>query len=182
MGKSLQDQLLALGLASEKKKPAKKKPARPPRKAGQSGSVQRRLKEKTSAELSLDKAYALRKREEKNQTDHARRKKQAEDRKRRQINNDIRKIVEQHRLNDKKAEIPRNFMFRGRIRKIYVTAEQQKALNKGDLGFVYLSGGYHILAVEHLESVRKISAEHIPDLGGGDDEGEDHPVPDDLSW
>jgi uncharacterized protein YaiL (DUF2058 family) len=177
MGKSLQDQLLALGLASEKSKPAK-----PRRKSGKPRPTQRKPKEQAGGEMPLDKAYALRKQEEGRQADKARRKKQEEDLKRRKINNDIRKIVEQYRLNDDKAEIPRNFMFRGRIRKIYVTAEQQRALNEGQMGISYLSGGYHILARENLEAVRSISPDHIPDLGGAGDEEEDHPVPADLSW
>ena len=35
---------------------------------------------------------------------------------------------------------------------------------------VNLSGGYHLLAAEHVEAVRKIAADHVVDLGpeGGD--------------
>jgi uncharacterized protein YaiL (DUF2058 family) len=73
-------------------------------------------------------------------------------------------------------------MFKGRIRKIYVTAEQLKALNSGDLGIVYLSGGYHLLPAEQVESVRQLSAQHVPDLSVGSDEDGDYPVPDDLVW
>ncbi len=179
MSKSLQDQLLSLGLA--KKKPAGKerdtvrKTSAAKHQPGRRGSG-------NTAEVSLDKAYALREREEQRKADQARRKKQAEDRKRREINNEIRKIVEQYRLNSDKAEIPRNFMFRGRIRKLYVTPEQQQALHTGELGIAYLSGGYHLLAPEHLEAVRKISGDHIADLHAGDDNEDDHPVPDDLVW
>ena len=132
--------------------------------------------------MSLDRAYALRNREEKREADRARLRKQAEDRKRREINRKIREIVEAHGLNDAKAEVARNFLYRGRIRKVYVTAEQQKALNADELGIAYLSGGYFILSPEHREAVRAISAEHVVELGGGgEDEGE-HPVPDDLDW
>lgn len=177
MSKSLQDQLLALGLA---KKNARKKPA----KSRQTPNDRRRPPSGRSAddtELSLDKAYALRKREEQKQADKARRKKQAEDRQRRLVNQEIRKIVDKHRLNNKQAEIARNFMFRGRIRKIYVTSEQQTALSEGSLGIVYLSGGYHLLATEPLEAVRAISADHLVDLDVPDDD-EEFPVPDDLTW
>ena len=72
---------------------------------------------------------------------------------------------------------------RGRIRKINVTQDQLKALNTGDLGIAYLSGGYHLLAPEHVEAVRKLSAEHIPDLVSEETEEEhDYPVPDNLTW
>ena len=73
-------------------------------------------------------------------------------------------------------------MFRGRIRKIAVTAEQLRALNGGELGIAYLSGAYHLLAAEHLEAVRQLSAEHVVDLEDGHHDDGDHPVPDDLVW
>jgi len=180
MGKSLQDQLRALGLAKEQQKKQAAgqggKSAKPRRKKGRPG-------QSPGGELSLDQAYALRQREEQKQADLARKKKQAEDRQRRQINNEIRKIVDQHRLNDAAAQIARNFMFRGRIRKIYLSPEQHKALGEGEMGIVYLSGGYHLLASEQLAAVRQISAEHLVDLDGGSEDAEDdHPVPDDLAW
>jgi len=159
MSKSLQDQLQALGLASEKAKQA------------------------AGGELSLDKAYSLRQQEEKKQANTARKRKQAQDRQRRQLNTQIRAIVSKHRLNDTKAEVPRHFMYRGRIRKINLTPDQLKALNAGELGIAYLSGSYHLLAPEHVEAVRKLSAEHIPDLTSGQTEEEnEYPIPDDLTW
>lgn len=179
MNKSLQDQLLALGLA---KKNQQKKAGKTQRQPTRSGRTAATKITKNNAEVSLDKAYALRKREEQKQADTARRKKQAEDRQRRLINTEIRKIIKQHRLNSEQAEIARNFMFRGRIRKVYVTADQHKALGDGSMGIIYLSGGYHLLAGEQLEAVKKISAEHVVDLGGAEPEEEDHPVPDDLVW
>jgi uncharacterized protein YaiL (DUF2058 family) len=73
-------------------------------------------------------------------------------------------------------------MFRGRIRKIHVTPDQLKALNGGELGIAYLSGGYHLLAKKDLEAVRKLSAEHVIELESEVDDDGDHPVPDDLIW
>ncbi len=91
--------------------------------------------------------------------------------------------MSKHRLNVTKAEVPRHFMYRGRIRKINLTPDQLKALNAGELGVAYLSGGYHLLAPEHVEAVRKLSAEHVPDLASGNPEKtEEFPVPDDLTW
>ncbi len=190
MSKSLQDQLLALGLAREKpnrpRKPSQRRPGKAVRQSG-AGSLQKqgqgRAKQVDGSELSLDKAYALRKQEEKKQADAARKRKQAQDRQRRQLNKDIRAIVHKHRLNDTKADVPRHFMYRGRIRKINLTPNQLKALNAGELGIAYLSGGYHLLAPEHLEAVRKLSPDHIPDLTSGtSEETEEFPVPDDLIW
>ena len=74
---------------------------------------------------------------------------------------------------------------RGKIipgRSNYVTAKQQAALTAGELGIVYLSGGYHLLARDQVEAVRRLSPEHVPDLGGVSEDDGDHPVPDDLTW
>jgi uncharacterized protein YaiL (DUF2058 family) len=191
MSKSLQDQLLSLGLA--RKKPARK------RREKSSGSPQSRSKNANKqshgtppnprtaeagadAEMSLDQAYTLRKREEQKQAEAARKQKQEEVRRRRRLNKEIGAIVNQHRLNDPKAEVPRNFMYKGRIRKIHLTPEQLKALNEGKLGIAYLTGSYHLLDSEHVEAIRQISAEHIPDLGSDSPDDENHPVPDDLIW
>ncbi len=163
MSDSLQDQLRALGLA--RKKPRTKS------------------KHKSKGSLSLEQAYALREKEEQAAADKARRRKLAEDRKRREINQKIREIVEPNRLNSDAADLSRNFLYKGRIRKVNVSAEQLKSLNDGDLGIVYLSGGYHLLAPEHVEAVRALSEAHVPDLGSGDSSAEEEfPVPDDINW
>jgi uncharacterized protein YaiL (DUF2058 family) len=176
MADSLQDQLRALGLA--KNKPKK----RPNEKTAKKRKRSAPSKGQKGGEVSLDQAYALRRREEQKQADRARRKKQAEDRQRREINRAIKAIVSAHRKNSEKADIARHFMFRDRIRKVYVTREQQKALGAGALGIVYLSGGYHLLEAEQLEAVRKISVEHVVELPDAAEDEDDHPVPDDLVW
>lgn len=175
MADSLQDQLLALGLAKDKpRKPAKKRPKKPAKRGAKAGNP--------PGEMSLDKAWSLREKEEKRSADQRRARKIEEDRKRREINKAIKAIVEPHRMNKPDAEVARNFLYRERIRKVYVTPGQNKALASGELGLVYLSGGYHLLAAEHVEAVREIAADHVVDLGGDEPEEEEFPVPDDLVW
>jgi uncharacterized protein YaiL (DUF2058 family) len=190
MSKSLQDQLLELGLAREKRSKARNPPSRTAgtknRRRGAEkspGTGKGRKKQVDGDEVSLDRAYALREREEKKQAEATRTRKLAEDRRRRQLNKDLRAIVSKHRLNDSKAEVPRHFMYRGRIRKINLTPDQLKALNAGELGIAYLSGGYHLLAPGHVEAVRKLSEEHVPDLSSAEpEEDSEYPIPDDLTW
>ena len=190
MSKSLQDQLLALGFANEKAKKTRKPPVLATGKTQQrfgGGSSpkkgQSRVRKHDRGGLSLDRAYALRQQEEKKQVDTVRKRKQAEDRQRRQLNTQIRAIVTKHRLNDNKAEVPRYFLYRGRIRKISLTPDQLMALNAGELGVAYLSGSYHLLPPERVESVRELSAEHIPDLTCGQtEEKNEYSIPDDLTW
>lgn len=179
MSDSLQNQLMALGLARDKPKKKHQAPSRKPtkpRSRPQDGGQNK------AGEFSLAKAYALKKRDEQKQADRSRQKKLAEDRERRLLNNQIREIVKAHRLNRDDAEISRNFIFRSRIRKIHVSAGQLKGLNAGDLGIAYLSGGYHLLAKEHAEAVHRLSGEHVVDLSSEAEDDGDHPVPDDISW
>lgn len=180
MADSLQDQLRALGLAkSQPEKKRRQNQSGQPRQANKAGSP----KTEPNRELTLDQAYALRAREEKQQAERARRQKIEEDRRRRQLNQAIREIVTVRRLNRDDADIARNFLFNGRIRKIYVTAEQHKALASGELGIVYLAGRYHLLEPDALEAVRRISVAHVVELGSeGEADDPDHPVPDDLEW
>lgn len=193
MSRSLQDQLLSLGLASKRpdsNRGDRKNKATRGKAAGASAQNRKKHVNRPSTvdsgehdtDVSLDQAYALRKQEEQKQAENARRLKQEEIRRRRRLNKEIGAIVNEHRLNDPDAEVPRNFVYKGRIRKIHVTPDQLTALNAGKLGIAYLTGRYHLLAAEHIEAIRAISAEHVPDLAGESPDDEDHPVPDDLIW
>ena len=190
MSKSLQDQLLSLGLARKKSRPVKKGAGQKKHSTNTRGRNSSKdpvkgagnIARESGAEMSLDQAYALRKKEEQQQVETARKLKQEEVRRRRQLNKEIGAIVNSHRLNDPKAEVPRNFMYKGRIRKIHLTPEQLKALNKGELGIAYLTGSYHLLTHEHITAVRQLSEEHVPDLSSESEDDEEFPVPDDLVW
>jgi len=179
MGNSLQDQLRALGLArSASEKQRKKSKRTTPAKQGpvsEHASL-------AAAEPPLDLAWDLRAREEQAEADRRRQQKLEAERRRAEINRTIRAVVDAQRLNCEDAAIARNFLYKGRIRKVYVTVEQQHALNQGDLGIVYLAGGYHILPCAALEAVRAVSPEHVVELGGESEDGSEHPVPDDLIW
>lgn len=175
MGDSLKDQLIALGLA---RADSGKKPKKPARAGGK-----RKKQGAGGGELSLDQAYRLREREEKASAELKKQQKREQDLLRRQLNARIQALVEAHSLNDKKAELKRNFLYKGRIRSVLVTPEQLKQLNDGTLGVVFLRGSYILMLPEHVEEVRGISPDHVPDLGGDEPgEEEEFPVPDDLIW
>ena len=180
MSDSMKEQLVKLGLV---------KPGRKPRGSGGSNQQAKkhggaRGKPVGSAELSLDQAYRLRKKEEKETAESMGQKKRADDLLRKQVNSKIQAIVDQHALNDKSAAIKRSFLYKGRIRSVLVTAQQIKWLNKDRLGVVFLRGSYFLLEPAIVEQVRAISTDHVPDLasGGDSDLDGDHPVPDDLVW
>lgn len=186
MGDSLKDQLVALGLARpEDQKRAPKKGGRKKGGGERAGAGKGgRNRRGHPREMSLDAAWRARQREEKQSAEEKKRRKQEEDRQRRTINLSLQQLVEKHALNDASAELKRNFLYKGRIRSVLVTPEQMKALNAGELGLVFLRGSYFVMAPEHVEAVRAISSDHVPDLGGdqGDESEEEFPVPDDLMW
>ncbi len=134
--------------------------------------------------MSLSKAYHLRSRDDKQAVQAKRQQKRADDLLRRQVNAKIQLLVDAHALNDKKAERKRNFLYKGRIRSVLVTPQQMKALNAGALGVVFIRGNYILMLPDHVEEVRTISPDHVPDLSGNGQDQEDgaFKVPDDLSW
>jgi uncharacterized protein YaiL (DUF2058 family) len=175
MSDSLQDQLLALGLAKEK-------PRQPKRKRG--GKTRGKPKQRggKSGEISLDAAYRAREREEKSRAEQARAEKRALDLERRRLNGEIQTLLEGQALNDRDGDLKRNFLYKGKIRSVRVNAEQLKSLNDGSLALVFLRGDYVVVKPEIAEQVRAISAEHVPDLGSADPGEEEFPVPDDIVW
>ena len=165
MSESLKDQLSALGL----------KPKKAPKKVS-SGKP-------TSADISLDQAYRMRNRQDKQQKEQAIALKRKQERQRREINQKIKALIKANSIRDEAADIKRNFLYKGRIRNILVTPEQLRALNDGQLGVVYLAGNYSLVPSEIVAEVSAFSPDHVPDLKGADSEGEEeHPVPDDLTW
>lgn len=177
MSDSLKDQLISLGLA--KKEPPRKKRKKPARKQGARGKGK-------GGEISLDAAYRARNKDEKQTAEQAKAEKRAEDLRRRKINKEIQTIVDEHRLNDEKAELKRNFIYKGRIRSVLVNEQQLKQLNEGGLALIFLRGNYHVVEPGIAEQVQKLSADHVPDLSASvaeeEEEEGDHPVPDDLVW
>ncbi len=163
MGNSLRDQLIQAGF----------KPAR-----------RRQKSVKKSDGIDLAKAYRLKAREEGKGTAASKQRRQKEDERRRRLNAKIRALVEPQALNTADADRVRNFHDKGRIRMVRVTEAQLDALNRGELGLVYLSGRYFLLKRSVVDQVKALSAEHVPDLASqaSDHDDGEHPVPDDLVW
>ena len=175
MSNSLKDQLLALGLASKKTESRSKK-QRKPLPAAAKGK-------KSNAEISLDQAYRIRSKDDRQQKEAVIARKREQDRQRRQINQKIKLLIKESRIRDAAADSKRNFLYKGRIRSVLATREQISEINNGSLGVVYLSGNYHLMPTDKIEEIRQFAPDHIPDLRGAESEGEEeNPVPDDLIW
>jgi uncharacterized protein YaiL (DUF2058 family) len=175
MSKSLKDQMLALGMAPSKPAP---RPQKPNKHRGKSTKPK-----DSNADISLDQAYRIRSKDERQKKEQALAQKRELERKRREINQKIKTLISDHAVRDEAADKKRSFLYKGRIRSVLATTEQIVEINSGALGVVYLSGNYHLMPADKVKEIHQISPEHVPDLTGAESEDEkDNPVPDDLIW
>ncbi|MDH5833789.1 DUF2058 domain-containing protein [Luteimonas kalidii] len=210
MSDSLRDQLLGLGFKPAPK-PARSQPpqgrpdgGRPPRDArdGQQAGKSRagaqakpgtRRKDgrgpRSREDIDLAKAYAIRAQREKDERVQAERERQEQARLRREARAKLEAFLQGRALNDPAADIARHFPYGGKIKRIYVNAEQLRALNAGELGVVQLSGRYCLVTVADLAQAEALFAPSValkidPDAPAEDDPYADpkYQVPDDLVW
>ncbi len=208
MSNSLRDQLLGLGFkqapkperapqekrsqrpggdrpAQGKPKPAHGKPPHAGRKpAGKGGG-----KPRTREDIDLAKAYAIRAQKEKDERIAAEQAKQEEARQRREARAKLAELVKDKALNDANAEIARHFPYGGKIKRIYVTADQLKALNAGELGVLQMDGRYLLVTAQLLAEAETVFAPAValkvdPNAPAENDPYADpqYQVPDDLVW
>jgi|SRR4249919_797081 len=211
MSDSLRDQLLGLGFKPAPKperpagnkpgasqgKPQHGKPSHGRQGGAPAGKPQQRPAHKPGAkpgqrsreEIDLAKAYALRSQREKDERIAAEAAKQEEARKRREARAKLTDLVKDKALNNADADIARHFPYGGKIKRVYVTAEQLKALNAGELGVLQLDGRYVLVSSELMVQAAEIFPAAIalrvdPDAPAEDDPYADpqFQVPDDLVW
>ena len=180
MAKSLQEQLLAAGLADEKKakqireEKRKAKKLRKQQKAQPSESEQARqraqqaLAEKAARDREINRRY---------QTEVERRALQAQ----------VRQMVETQGFDRRDGEIPYNFVVDKKVKKILVTARLRDQLAGGRAAIVELDGAFHVVPADTAEKIRQRDAEvrviqHQPQATDGEDPYGDFPIPDDLMW
>src|SRR5207342_3463578 len=175
MTDSLRDQLLGLGFKAaapegrpEPKRDDRKRagrpqaPRRPPEKPGRAQERPRQPQQQQRPQpgpragredIDLAKAYAIRAQREKDERIEVERQKQEQARQRREAKARLAELLQDKALNDPAADIARHFDYGGKIKRIYVNAEQLKALNSGLLGVVQLDGRYLLVDVAVLETV-----------------------------
>jgi uncharacterized protein YaiL (DUF2058 family) len=203
MSNSLRDQLLGLGYrpAPKPERPAERKPEprtgksesrERPNRGKPDSRVQRPPRpspKKSQEEIDLGKAYALRAQKEKDDRIEAERLKQEEARKRREAKAQLAVLLKDKSLNDPAAEIARHFEYGGKIKRIYVTAEQLIELNAGRLGVAQMDGRYLLVPLALLLEAEVIFPPAValkvdPNAPASDDPYSDpaYQVPDDLVW
>lgn len=146
-------------------------------------------KPRSREDIDLAKAYAIRAQKEKDDRIEAERLKQEEARVRREAKLKLDELLKGKALNDEAADIARHFPYGGKIKRIYVTAAQLKALNAGELGVLQSNGRYLLVASTVLDEAEAIFAPSValrvdPNAPVEDDPYADpaYQVPDDLVW
>ncbi|HHW4681162.1 MAG TPA: DUF2058 domain-containing protein [Xylella taiwanensis] len=211
MSDSFRDQLVGLGFKPFPKPESKSSPGGKRRpvhaKSGKSGSVHGARSQPSSSDrpssgertkgrllrsqedIDLAKAYAIRAQREKAEQMEIERLKQEAARQRWEAKTRFEALVKDKALNHPEADIARYFSYGGKIKRIYVTADQLKALNAGELGVVQLKGRYLLVTAELLAEIEVVFAPAIalkidPNLPEQADSYADpkYRVPDDLVW
>jgi uncharacterized protein YaiL (DUF2058 family) len=165
-------------------KPSGKPQGAQPR-GGQPGAKPARSRE----DIDLAKAYAIRAQREKDERIEAERLKQEEARLRREARAKLEELLKDKALNKAEADIARHFSYGGKIKRVYVDAEQLKALNAGELGVLQLNGRYVLVTAEVLAQAEAIFPAALalkvdPNAPAEEDPYADpqFQVPDDLVW
>jgi len=205
MADSLRDQLLKSGIVKQVREQPRPQPpqardqrgrpgsgARPPRAEGQPSASSHaarpprneRPARKSSDEIDLAKAYAIRAQADAQERKRAEREAAEQARIKRENKLKIQQLLDGQALNKADADQVRHFEYGGKIRRIHVDAAQLTALNAGQLGVVQQGGRYLLVSQAIAEQVRAITPSLVAVLvdpaspaGIGDDG-----VPDDLMW
>ena len=184
MSKSLKEQLLAAGLVKQKQvhqvEKEKHKQARqqPKPKATAKAAVL------TPVQLEAQKAQ-----HEKAARDRELNRQRQADRERRAVIVQLEQIIDVQKIDTKSGETPFRFVVKGKIKKIYVTADQHAALVKGTLGVVRFREALAVVTRETAERIAERDARTVLVLRDGsepdiveDPAYADYKVPDDLMW
>ena len=103
----------------------------------------------------------------------------------------IRELVQTEQLNDAEADVPYHFVKGKRIKRIYVTEDQRAQLTAGTIVIAALEGNHHLLTRSAAEGLLSLAPQTVvcggAEAAGGDEpsgegDGDDHPVPDDITW
>lgn len=172
------------------------RPGGPRTAAGRPGEAAQRptrpqggRKPRSQQEIDLAKAYAIRAQREKEERIEAERVKQEQARQRREAKAKLDLLLKDQALNAEDADIARHFPYGGKIKRIYVTAAQLRALNAGELGVVQSGGRYVLVGAGLLAQAEAIFAPAValkvdPHAPADEDPYADpkYQVPDDLVW
>ncbi|MCU7846318.1 MAG: DUF2058 domain-containing protein [Candidatus Thiodiazotropha sp. (ex Monitilora ramsayi)] len=177
MGNSLQDQLLKAGLVDKNKANQAKKERR------KQARQQRQGEEKPGASAQSQAQT------EKRAHDRSLNERRNEARKQREIAAQVKQLVEKNRhpRNSDEDDTPFYFDNKGKIKKMYVSAQTHKMITAKQLMVVNCNGVFELVPTEIAEKIRQRNPSLVIDLpdeqpAAEDDPYADYQVPDDLTW
>lgn len=180
MGNSLQEQLLKAGLVDERKL-----------KQAQTQKRKKLKRERHGEATAPDPAIEQRRREQaaKAERDRELNRQRQESTQRKAARAQILQLIETHKLPREGGELAFHFREQDKIKRIYVTADQQQALSRGKLVVVALKQGHELVPAEIGDRILERNPEWKVSRCGDNAEpdGEDEyyarfQVPDDLIW
>ncbi|KAA3630165.1 MAG: DUF2058 domain-containing protein [Proteobacteria bacterium] len=183
MSNSLREQLLKAGLVDEKKLKAEKRSQHNHRKQkGKSGTASSDSSRRRAEEARRAKAERDRRINRERQLKLEKKAARAQ----------VRELIEGNRFDRQGAEIAYHFVHRGKVKKLYVTAELHRQLVEGRLAVVRLDGRHEVVTRAIAEKIRErddtcIMSINDPGAAAKHKETEDDSyagfeVPDDLMW
>lgn len=177
MSTSLKDQLLKAGLVKKndtQRKPKKKAPTAPKK-------ARNKVSENTlrTQRAMLDKAKKDKRLNEKRQAEAERKARYAQ----------IKQLVDSAKLDRKEGEQSYSFTFKKKVKSIYVTADQHRALSRDQLAIIAMDGELFEIVPKKVaeqiatrESHRVIINKAVEASNAEDDPYADYQIPDDLTW
>jgi uncharacterized protein len=182
---SLQEQLLKAGLVDQKKL------ARAEQEKNKRGKTARKQQGKKSAPPNPARQQAQAK---KAQRDRELNQKRQEEARRKERAAQATQLIGNNKQDRSKGETPYSFVYRSKVKKIYITEAQRDQLVAGQLAIVTLvipntGRQFELVPQAVAEKIRERDESFIVDLGepekadsGEDDPYADYQVPDDLIW
>lgn len=176
-GSSLQDQLRKVGLVSEKQL-----------RRAQKGKHKKDMQLKHGQAIDEDKIAAQKAKAEKAASDRQQNLERDQQARIRSVMAQIRQLIE---LNSKleAGDIPYNFVEQKKIKKIYVSEQNQLQLNRGYLAIVKASDRYDLVPEKVAQKIMVRRDDVVlylydrdQDAVDEDDPYKDFKIPDDLEW
>lgn len=172
MSDSLRDQLLKAGFKPSPSAKPKQHVSHKPAPRGHRGP----------AEPDLAKAFALRAQADRAAREAADREAREKAAAKKERKRKLQALLAGKALNREDAEQVRNFEFAGKIRRLYVTPDQLRSINVGQLGVVMHNGRALLVLREVAMETRIVAPEAVALLVDPSAPVEDDGVPDDLMW
>ena len=189
MGNSLRDELLKVGLVSEQRR---EKPRRSKRTRAGSAKKHKKSPAQSDGEQPITSSRHVLRENQRRTAQFLRDStldggSVAESAKK-ALRRKIQELVETGRLNHPEADIAYSFVKGKRIKRIYVTEEQRAQLTAGAIVIAALDGDHHLLPLPVAEQLLALAPQTVVCGGAegdgrpGEVDGDQHPVPDDISW